>query len=140
MSVPSQWVTTALGFDGYRITHNRGVVRGITVRSRNLIVNVGAWIQTLIGGNITLYTELCERTRQEAFDLMRDHAAALGANAVVSMRYDANEVAPGVTEVLAYGTAVVIEPLETTALAPRAAAWSRMRSKASWRVRSQSSV
>ena len=71
MSVPSQWVTTALGFDGYRITHNRGVVRGITVRSRNLIVNVGAWIQTLIGGNITLYTELCERTRQEAFDLMR---------------------------------------------------------------------
>jgi len=111
MSVPSQWVTTALGFDGYRIIHNRGVVRGITVRSRNLIVNVGAWIQTLIGGNITLYTELCERTRQEAFDLMRDHAAALGANAVVSMRYDANEVAPGVTEVLAYGTAVVIEPL-----------------------------
>ena len=75
------------------------------------MVNVGAWIQTLIGGNITLYTELCERTRQEAFDLMRDHAAALGANAVVSMRYDANEVAPGVTEVLAYGTAVVIEPL-----------------------------
>ena len=74
-------------------------------------MNVGAWIQTLIGGNITLYTELCERTRQEAFDLMRDHAAALGANAVVSMRYDANEVAPGVTEVLAYGTAVVIEPL-----------------------------
>ena len=111
MSVPSQWVTTALAFDGYRITHNRGVVRGITVRSRNLIVNVGAWIQTLIGGNITLYTELCERTRQEAFDLMRDHAAALGANAVVSMRYDANEVAPGVTEVLAYGTAVVSEPL-----------------------------
>jgi uncharacterized protein YbjQ (UPF0145 family) len=111
MSVPSQWVTTALSFDGYRIIHNRGVVRGITVRSRNLIVNVGAWIQTLIGGNITLYTELCERTRQEAFDLMREHAAAVGANAVISMRYDANEVAPGVTEVLAYGTAVVIEPL-----------------------------
>ena len=111
MAIEPQWVTTALGFDGYRITSNRGVVRGITVRSRNLIVNFGAWIQTLIGGNITLYTELCERARQEAFDLMREHAAAMGANAVVSMRYDANDVAPGVTEVLAYGTAVVIEPL-----------------------------
>ena len=111
MAIQPQWVTTALGFDGYRITSNRGVVRGITVRSRNLFVNFGAWIQTLIGGNITLYTELCERARQEAFDLMREHAAALGANAVVSMRYDANDVAPGVTEVLAYGTAVVIEPL-----------------------------
>ncbi len=111
MSIQPQWVTTALGFDGYRITHHRGVVRGITVRSRNLIVNFGAWIQTLFGGNITLYTELCERARQEAFDLMREHAAAVGANAVVSMRYDANDVAPGVTEVLAYGTAVVIEPL-----------------------------
>ena len=111
MSIQPQWVTTALGFDGYRITSNRGVVRGITVRSRNLIVNFGAWIQTLFGGNITLYTELCERARQDAFDLMREHAAAVGANAVVSMRYDANDVAPGVTEVLAYGTAVVIEPL-----------------------------
>jgi len=111
MSIQPQWVTTALGFDGYRITHNRGVVRGITVRSRNLIVNFGAWIQTLFGGNITLYTELCERARQEAFDLMREHAAGVGANAVVSMRYDANDVAPGVTEVLAYGTAVIIEPL-----------------------------
>jgi uncharacterized protein YbjQ (UPF0145 family) len=111
MAIQPQWVTTALGFDGYRITSNRGVVRGITVRSRNLIVNFGAWIQTLVGGNITLYTELCERARQDAFDLMREHAAAVGANAVVSMRYDANYVAPGVTEVLAYGTAVVIEPL-----------------------------
>ena len=111
MAIQPQWVTTALSFDGYRITSNRGVVRGITVRSRNLIVNFGAWLQTLIGGNITLYTELCERARQEAFDLMREHAAAMGANAVVSMRYDANDVAPGVTEVLAYGTAVVIEPL-----------------------------
>lgn len=111
MSVQPQWVTTALGFDGYRITHSRGVVRGITVRSRNVFVNIGAWIQTLFGGNITLYTELCERARQEAFDLMLVHAAAMGANAVVSMRYDANEVGPGVTEVLAYGTAVVIEPL-----------------------------
>ena len=111
MPVQSQWVTTALGFDGYRITHNRGVVRGITVRSRNVVVNIGAWIQTLFGGNITLYTELCERARQEAFDLMLDHAGAIGANAIVSMRYDANDVATGVTEVLAYGTAVVIEPV-----------------------------
>jgi len=109
MPVQAQWVTTALSFDGYRITHNRGVVRGITVRSRNVVVNIGAWVQTLFGGNITLYTELCERTRQEAFDLMLDHAGAIGANAIVSMRYDANDVAPGVTEVLAYGTAVVIE-------------------------------
>ena len=111
MPIQPQWITTALAFDGYRITQHRGVVRGITVRSRNLLVNVGAWIQTLFGGNITLYTQLCERARQEAFDLMREHAAAAGGNAVISMRYDANDVAPGVTEVLAYGTAVVIEPL-----------------------------
>ena len=88
------------------------MVRGIIVRSRNLIVNLGASIQTLFGGNITLYTELCERTRQEAFDLMLEHAARVGANAVVAMRYDANEVAAGVTEVLAYGTAVVIEAVK----------------------------
>ena len=113
MSVPSQWVTTALGFDGYRITHNRGVVRGITVRSRNLIVNVGAWIQTLIGGNITLLTNLCEKTREDAFNLMLQHAAQIGANAVVGMRYDATEVMQGVTEVLAYGTAVVVEKRST---------------------------
>ena len=111
MSVAPQWVTTALAFDGYRITQHRGVVRGITVRSRNLVVNVGAWVQTLFGGNITLYTSLCEHARQEAFDLMREHAAAVGGNAVISMRYDANDVAPGVTEVLAYGTVVVIEPI-----------------------------
>jgi len=111
MPVAAPWVTTGLGFDGYRIAAHRGVVRGITVRSRNLVVNVGAWIQTLFGGNITLYTQLCERARQEAFDLMLEHAEQVGANAVISMRYDANDVAPGVTEVLAYGTAVVIEPL-----------------------------
>jgi uncharacterized protein YbjQ (UPF0145 family) len=112
MPVHSQWVTTAFEFEGYRIVSYRGVVRGITVRSRNLIVNLGATIQTLFGGNITLYTELCERTRQEAFDLMLEHAARVGANAVVAMRYDANEVAAGVTEVLAYGTAVVIEAVK----------------------------
>ena len=104
-------VATTNDLAGHKIVRNIGVVRGIVVRSRSIVGNIGASIQSLFGGNITLYTELCERTRQEAFDLMRDHAAALGANAVVSMRYDANEVAPGVTEVLAYGTAVVIEPL-----------------------------
>ena len=107
--IQKQWVTTGLSFEGYRIKQYRGVVRGIVVRSRSLIGNIGAGLQTLFGGNITLYTQLCERAREEAFDLMRQHAAALGANAIVSMRYDANEVAPGVTEVLAYGTAVVIE-------------------------------
>ena len=86
MSVHPQWVTTAFEFDGHRIVGYRGVVRGITVRSRNLIVNLGATIQTLFGGNITLYTELCERARQEAFDLMLEHAAQMGANAVVAMR------------------------------------------------------
>ena len=111
MPVHPQWVTTGLEFEGHRIVGHRGVVRGITVRSRNLIVNLGATIQTLFGGNITLYTQLCEHARQEAFDLMREHAAAVGANAVVSMRYDANDVAPGVTEVLAYGTAVIVEAL-----------------------------
>ncbi len=105
-------VTTTNDVTGHRVTRHLGVVRGITVRSRNLIVNLGAAIQTLFGGNITLYTELCERTRQEAFDLMLEHAAQVGANAVVSMRYDANDVAAGVTEVLAYGTAVVIEPVK----------------------------
>ena len=109
MSIPPQRVTTGLEFEGHRIVAYRGVVRGITVRSRNVFATFGASIQTLFGGKISLYTELCERAREEAFDLMRQHAAALGANAIVSMRYDANEVAPGVTEVLAYGTAVVIE-------------------------------
>jgi uncharacterized protein YbjQ (UPF0145 family) len=85
------------------------VVRGVTVRSRSVIGTFGASIQTLFGGNITLYTQLCERARQEAFDLMLQHAAAMGANAVIGVRYDANDVAQGVTEVLAYGTAVVIE-------------------------------
>jgi uncharacterized protein YbjQ (UPF0145 family) len=105
MPVHPQWVTTGLEFEGHRIVGHRGVVRGITVRSRNVIVNLGAAIQTLFGGNITLCTELCERARQV------EHASQTGANAVVAMRYDANDVAAGVTEVLAYGTAVVIEPV-----------------------------
>ncbi len=109
--IQQQWVTTAFGFEGYRISANRGVVRGIVVRSRSVIGNIGAGIQAIFGGNITLYTELCERARREAFELMLQHAAESGANAVIGMRYDANEVMQGITEVLAYGTAVVIEPI-----------------------------
>jgi uncharacterized protein YbjQ (UPF0145 family) len=104
-------VTTAFGIDGYRIVKNLGVVRGITVRSRSIIGNIGAGIQTIFGGNISLLQELCERTRQDAFILMMRHASEHGANAVVGMRYDANEVMSSVTEVLAYGTAVVVEKI-----------------------------
>jgi uncharacterized protein YbjQ (UPF0145 family) len=104
-------VTTANELAGHRIVRQLGVVRGITVRSRSVVGNIGAALQTLVGGNISLLTELCERARQDAFDLMTQHAAEVGANAIVAMRYDANEVMQGVTEVLAYGTAVVVEPI-----------------------------
>jgi uncharacterized protein YbjQ (UPF0145 family) len=104
-------VTTAFTIDGYRIVQNLGVVRGITVRSRSIIGNIGAGIQTIFGGNISLLQELCERTRRDAFSIMVEHAQQMGANAVIGMRYDANEVMSGVTEVLAYGTAVVVEKL-----------------------------
>ena len=110
MTISPDRVTTAMGFEGYRIVQHRGVVRGIVVRSRSVVGTLGASIPTLFGGNITLYTELCEHARQDAFDLMVQHGAAVGANAIIAMHYDANEIAPGVTEVLAYGTAVVIEP------------------------------
>ncbi|WP_114693183.1 YbjQ family protein [Mizugakiibacter sediminis] len=103
-------VTTGTELAGHRVVRQLGVVRGITVRSRSVIGNIGAALQTLVGGNISLYTELCERAREDAFELMLEHAAVLGANAVIAMRYDANEVMQGVTEVLAYGTAVVVEP------------------------------
>ena len=103
-------VTTAFTLDGYRIVRTLGVVRGIVVRSRSLLGTLGASLQTVVGGNITILTELCEKTRGEAFDLMLAHAAELGANAVVGARYDATEVMQGVTEVLAYGTAVLVEP------------------------------
>jgi uncharacterized protein YbjQ (UPF0145 family) len=103
-------VSTTNDVPGYRVVRPLGIVRGITVRSRSIVGNVGAALQTLVGGNISLYTELCEKARVEAFELMLDHAASLGANAVIGMRYDANEVAQGVTEVLAYGTAVQVEP------------------------------
>lgn len=102
-------VTTALELPGHTIVASYGVVRGIVVRSRSIVGNLGAALQTLVGGNITLYTQLCERARADAFSLMLEHAAERGANAVVGMRYDANEVAAGVTEVLAYGTAVRVE-------------------------------
>jgi uncharacterized protein YbjQ (UPF0145 family) len=104
-------VTTAFTIDGYRIVKNIGVVRGITVRSRSIFGTVGAGLQTILGGNISLLQELCEKTRQEAFTIMLQHAQEVGANAVVGMRYDANEVMSGVTEVLAYGTAVVVEKI-----------------------------
>ncbi len=104
-------VTTNIQLDGYRVVRNLGVVRGIVVRSRSLIGNIGAGIQILFGGNISLYSELCERTRRDAFELMIRHAEELGANALVAVRYDATDIAAGVTEVLAYGTACVVEPI-----------------------------
>lgn len=106
-----EFVTTANEFAGYRVTRQLGVVRGITVRSRSVIGNIGAALQTLVGGNISLFAELCERARSDAFDLMMQHASEVGANAIIGMRYDANEIAQGVTEVLAYGTAVTLEPM-----------------------------
>ena len=101
--VEPMMVTTATEMPGYRI------VRGIIVRSRSLLGSIGAGLQTVIGGNITLYTQLCEKTREDAYELMMQHAAEHGANAVIAMRYDANEIMQGVTEVLAYGTAVMVE-------------------------------
>lgn len=103
-------VTTAFTLDGYAVTKNLGVVRGIMVRSRSVVGNLGASIQMLFGGNITIYSRLCEQARKEAFEIMLQHAAELGANAIIGMHYDATEIMPGVTEVLAYGTAVVVSP------------------------------
>lgn len=105
-------VTTALELPGYRVVRNLGVVRGIVVRSRNLFATLGAALQTVVGGNITLLTELCEKTRQDAFTIMSQHAVALGANAIIAARYDANELMQNVTEVLAYGTAVYVEKIQ----------------------------
>lgn len=106
-------VTTALELPGFRIVRNIGVVRGIVVRSRSIFGTIGASLQTVLGGNITLLSQLCEKTRQDAFEMMMQHAAEQGANAIVSARYDANELMQGVTEVLAYGTAVVVERTDT---------------------------
>jgi uncharacterized protein YbjQ (UPF0145 family) len=109
MPVPHNMTTTAFEINNYRVVRNLGLVRGIIVRSRSIIGTIGAGLQTLIGGNISLFTELCEKTRGDAYELMLQHAAQLGANAVIGVRYDATEIAGGVTEVLCYGTAVVVE-------------------------------
>jgi uncharacterized protein YbjQ (UPF0145 family) len=106
----SAMTTTTFNLDGFRVTRSLGVVRGITVRSRSIVGTVGGALQTLIGGNITLFTELCEKTRAEAFDMMLRHAEQIGANAVIGVRYDATELMQGVTEVLCYGTAVTVQP------------------------------
>jgi uncharacterized protein YbjQ (UPF0145 family) len=115
-SVSPQMVTTAFELPGYRIRQSLGVVRGIVVRSRNLFVNIGALVNSMVGGNITAWTNLCESTRKDAFEIMIQHATELGANAIIGARYDATEVSSGATEVLAYGTAVVVEPLEGTGI------------------------
>jgi len=107
--VDSSMVTTGIELPGYRVVRNFGIVRGITVRSRSVLGNLAAGIQTIVGGNISVLTELCEKAREEAYEILLVHAAQHGANAIVCMRYDANEVMQGVTEVLAYGTAVEVE-------------------------------
>ena len=107
--VEQQLITTSNHLDGYKISKHLGVVRGITVRSRSLLGNIGGGIQSLFGGKLSIYVELCETTREEAYRLMVQHANDRGANAIINMRYDANEVMQGITEVLAYGTAVIVE-------------------------------
>ncbi len=104
-------ITTSNSLEGYRITKHLGVIRGVTVRSRSVFGNILGGLQSLVGGQISAYVELCEKTRQEAYELMIDHANQAGANAIIAMRYDANEVLEGITEVLAYGTAVVVEKI-----------------------------
>ena len=111
MSDIHAFVTTANSFDGYRVARSYGVVRGVTVRSRSAIGSFGAGLQTIFGGQITLYTELAEASRREAYELMINHASVVGANGIIAMRYDATEVAQGVTEVIAYGTAVFLVPI-----------------------------
>jgi uncharacterized protein YbjQ (UPF0145 family) len=110
VSMDHHLITTAFTLDGYKITKTLGVVRGIIVRSRSIFGTIGGSLQTLVGGNITLFTELCEKTRNDAFEEMVLHAQSRGANALIGVRYDATEVMNGVTEVLCYGTAVVVEP------------------------------
>lgn len=110
-SVAHQMVTTAFELPNFHVTQNLGIVRGIVVRSRNIFVTIGASLQTIVGGNITAWTKLCEQTRADAFDIMLQHATEIGANAVVGARYDTTELSTGVTEVLAYGTAVIVEPI-----------------------------
>jgi uncharacterized protein YbjQ (UPF0145 family) len=109
MAMDHRFVTTAFDLPGYKIAGTLGVVRGIVVRSRSVVGNIGASFQTLFGGNITILTDLCERARMDAYNQMAEHATAIGANGVIGVRYDANEIMPGVTEVLCYGTAVVVQ-------------------------------
>ncbi|MGA7884464.1 MAG: YbjQ family protein [Acidobacteriaceae bacterium] len=109
--VPHEMVTTAFELDNYRVVRSLGVARGIIVRSRSIFGSIGAGLQTIVGGNISLFTKMCERTREDSFNLMLEHAGQMGANAVIGARYDATEIMNGVTEVLAYGTAVVVEPI-----------------------------
>jgi uncharacterized protein YbjQ (UPF0145 family) len=104
-------VTTAFDFDGYKIVKNLGIVRGIIVRSRSLFGTLGGTLQTIFGGNISLFTELCEKTREDSFELMISHAEKMGANAIIGARYDTTELLQGVSEVLCYGTAVVLEKI-----------------------------
>ena len=111
-SVSHQMVTTAFELPNYRVVQNLGVVRGIVVRSRNVFATLGATLQTIVGGNITVWTTLCEQTRNDDFEIMIQHATEIGANAIIGARYDTTELAQGVTEVLAYGTAVVVEPVK----------------------------
>jgi uncharacterized protein YbjQ (UPF0145 family) len=109
VSLNPAMITTAFDLPGYRVVKTLGLVRGVTVRSRSILGTIGASLETLVGGNITLFEEMCEKTREEALELMIQHAAEHGANAVIGVRYDATEVMQGVTEVLAYGTAVQVE-------------------------------
>ena len=111
MMTNEQLITTASGLEGYRIITHLGIVRGITVRSRSLLGNIGGGVQSLFGGKLSIYVELCEKAREEAYQLMVQHANEKGATAIINMRYDANEVMQGITEVLAYGTAVVVEKI-----------------------------
>jgi len=110
--VPHENVTTAFELPGFRAKRNLGVVRGIVVRSRSIFGTIGASLQTMVGGNISLFSKLCEQTREQAFDIMIEHANALGADAIIGARYESNEIMQGVTEVLAYGTAVQIEKIQ----------------------------
>src|SRR5437660_12554920 len=110
--IPHENVSTTFELPGFRVKRNLGTLRGIIVRSRSVFGTIGASLQTIVGGNISIFSDLCEQTRRDAFELMLQHAAALGANAVIGTRYDATEIMQGVTEVLAYGTAVVVEPVQ----------------------------
>ena len=111
MAMDHRLITTGLDLPGYKVASTLGLVRGIIVRSRSVVGNLGASIQSIFGGNITIYSDLCERARRDAYDLMAEHAESLGANGIICVRYDATELMPGITEVLCYGTAVLVQNL-----------------------------